>query len=518
MRKSLIVILVLCMLSACKNEISPSSENEIFTMKELPESNVDSDEFVDPRPDAPVQSPTHALVMLIRQLEDEGFTKDSFELQVEEFGFNGKPTSFTYMDEQVVVYEYAVPSLAALDASYIKGDGFSFAVTDSNDNGMSVHWDYSVRPNYFLYDTLLIQYVGENINILQHLNDITDYHLFSNTSGNILTSPPNLYLIQNEQKAPAVIGTHGWRYLIPMSYSYSEYEADSDAPDSLIEYQDRKFLVERGSRVELVFNDEPFSYVVKEFLGSDNDILVDVKDGSFLCNSLQDSAIYTVKANHLQGIVHYSIEVLFTDSYKDDASRVRMIEQENVNGLSVIFSEVDLWDFDFGDIVLKEIDGRIHYVINTSLNKREDFLLSNWYAIGWPELSTANMVAENISFRIGSFGLSQDLQQLDAKTNYNIVNPMRYLNVLSWSYVVDDTRFMMEVRRDDQLPYVNDESILITEEVGSEYITVQVRKIVDSVQVELQEIPSELMPSIEYAKEVVLNLSPQYSKLEIEEE
>lgn len=75
------------------------------------------------------------------------------------------------LDRQVVVYVYNNSEEAAKDAEYIEESGEYVFVTDG-EIATRTHIEWISVPHYYLYDNMIIQYVGLDENILELLSGL----------------------------------------------------------------------------------------------------------------------------------------------------------------------------------------------------------------------------------------------------------------------------------------------------------------------------------------------------------
>lgn len=133
------------------------------------------------------------IIMLILLLSGCGQTKeevrqpDTFVLALEELGyqvvtekveaniFTGDRYLLWLNDEEdftISVYGYDNEKQAIKEASGIRGDGFEIAFPDENGNQNISMVDWISEPHFFLYENLLVQYIGTDETVLQDLLEI----------------------------------------------------------------------------------------------------------------------------------------------------------------------------------------------------------------------------------------------------------------------------------------------------------------------------------------------------------
>ncbi len=70
----------------------------------------------------------------------------------------------TEKEQFIVAYEYASPAAAAEDAAYLQGDGFGY---DREGEAVLVEW--IATPHFYLYENLILKYIGDEASVLQVL-------------------------------------------------------------------------------------------------------------------------------------------------------------------------------------------------------------------------------------------------------------------------------------------------------------------------------------------------------------
>lgn len=108
---------------------------------------------------------------IISALEDHGYTveKKSVDKQLLT-GERYRLTLNNSLDTQVVIYEYDDPEKAKADADCIDKSGTKIQFTNGEE-GTDVNVDWISIPHYYLYDNLIVEYIGTEESILSALEN-----------------------------------------------------------------------------------------------------------------------------------------------------------------------------------------------------------------------------------------------------------------------------------------------------------------------------------------------------------
>lgn len=103
---------------------------------------------------------------LVRNLENMGYTIEAED--VEESNLLGQRKWLTVDgSENISVYLYESNDEMEKDASYLSDDGFSY---NNGKNAMDIEW--ISHPHFYKSENMIILYVGENLEIIQVLEEL----------------------------------------------------------------------------------------------------------------------------------------------------------------------------------------------------------------------------------------------------------------------------------------------------------------------------------------------------------
>lgn len=107
--------------------------------------------------------------MLIENLEDKGFNVEEKEIKnLEHHILLGKPKGLNVNNEgYIYIYLYEDSQKMELDISNLSEDGFTYS---NNEKGITMDWIYP--PHYFKKENMVVLYVGEDMEIINALEDI----------------------------------------------------------------------------------------------------------------------------------------------------------------------------------------------------------------------------------------------------------------------------------------------------------------------------------------------------------
>ncbi len=159
MRK--LVLIVLCILSLNACSVEQRSRNDIKSETDILfyENLIKVDGFNN----------------LINLLEESDYKK--FEiLNTSDSILRGKFTQIE-LDKQVYlqIYEYDDADLLYEDVKSIDDDGYSISLNHDDGTVTSTHYSWISTPNFFLYDNLIILYVGADLNIIELIGNQAEY-------------------------------------------------------------------------------------------------------------------------------------------------------------------------------------------------------------------------------------------------------------------------------------------------------------------------------------------------------
>ncbi|MGO1470417.1 MAG: hypothetical protein ACTHW2_10390 [Tissierella sp.] len=106
--------------------------------------------------------------MLIKNLEDRDFNveeKDGNNL--EDHILRGKPKWIKIKGDHIYIYLYEDNEKMEADISNLSEDGFTYS---NNEKGITMDWIYP--PHYFKKENMVVLYVGEDMEIINALEDI----------------------------------------------------------------------------------------------------------------------------------------------------------------------------------------------------------------------------------------------------------------------------------------------------------------------------------------------------------